>query len=142
VLIMSTKHYISEKIASLVVNLETVLRRLQPGPYIIFTYQGDWSTGAFAHCSWIEDLENFGTAQIKLPCLQQGLRLMSQTQPPGLLGYSGKTRKGPPRKQIPPRNLRAIDTRYKGANLAKPTNFGTRRTPSLGLCHCQAAGAC
>jgi hypothetical protein len=26
-----------------------------------------------------------------------------------------------------------------GANLAKPTNFGTRRTPSLGpICRCQA----
>jgi hypothetical protein len=29
-----------------------------------------------------------------------------------------------------------------GANLAKPTSSGTRRTPSPGLCHCQAAGAC
>jgi hypothetical protein len=28
----------------------------------------------------------------------------------------------------------------KGANLAKPTNFGTRRAPSLGLCHCLPGG--
>ena len=38
------------------------------------SYSEDWSVCS----SWIE---NFGTAQIKLPCLQQGLRLMSQTQP-------------------------------------------------------------
>jgi hypothetical protein len=40
--------------------------------------------GASVCSSWIE---NFGTAQIKLPCLQQGLRLMSQTQPHSYIAW-------------------------------------------------------
>jgi hypothetical protein len=35
--------------------------------------------------------------------------------------------------------LHALPKGPFGANLAKPTNFGTRRTPSLGpICRCQA----